>query len=453
MINRILITASFLLLTTGVFSQKGKVQTAWRSLTDYEGTAAEGKPDLKYLDKAKEAIDMALQNEDTKNKGKTHAYKARISYARYQYDLSQEIKRLETSVTDKNERVLVAYGNTALKDFEEASEEIVKIKDLDPKYMETIKESLVKGTSGLEDDDMKFALVAQQVKMESGNIASGKYKAKKYEEAADYFYKTAFMNTVLYGVKDTADFYNACIAAAKAKNNDKMLDYNKKMIEAKIGIPYNYESIYNVQLAKGDSAAALETLKKGRAAFPADMSLTNKETDYYLATGNQQQALANIKASIEKDPTNPVFYLISGQIYDALANPRDKNTGKDLPKPTDFEQLFRNAEASYLKGLEQKQNNKEFHYNLVFNLGALYNNYGGTMANRKPGKITEMAKLQKENEVISQEYYKKAIPYLEQSLSMKPDDTQTMIALRKLYLMTGNEVKGKEMNDRIKSGK
>jgi hypothetical protein len=453
MINRILITASFFLLTSAVFSQKGKVQTAWRSLTDYEGTAAEGKPDLKYLDKAKEAIDMALQNEDTKNKGKTHAYKARISYARYQYDLTQEIKKLETSVTDKNERVLVAYGNTGLKDFEEASEEIVKIKDLDPKYMETIKESLVKGTSGLEDDDMKFALVAQQVKMESGNIASGKYKAKKYDEAADYFYKTAFMNSVLYGVKDTADFYNACIAAAKAKNNDKVLDYNKKMIDAKIGIPYNYESIYTVQLTKGDSSAALETLKKGRAAFPADMSLTNKETDYYLATGNQQQALANIKTSIEKDPTNPVFYLISGQIYDALANPRDKNTGKDLPKPNDFEQLFRNAEASYLKGLEQKQNNKEFHYNLVFNLGALYNNYGGTMANRKPGKITEMAKIQKENEVISQEYYKKAIPYLEQSLSMKPDDTQTMTALRKLYLMTGDATKGKEMNEKIKAAK
>ena len=45
------------------FAQKGKVQTAWRSLTDYETTVAEGKPDLNYLNKAKEAIDMALQND------------------------------------------------------------------------------------------------------------------------------------------------------------------------------------------------------------------------------------------------------------------------------------------------------------------------------------------------------------------------------------------------------
>lgn len=443
-----------LVVTAGsAFAQKGKVQTAWRSLTDYETTVAEGKPDLNYLNKAKDAIDMALQNEDTKNKGKTHAYKCRISYARFQYDLAQELKNLETSISDKNERVLVAYGNTTLTDFEVASQEVMIINDLDPKFMEHIQEGLAKGTSNLEEEELKFAILAQQIKMEAGNIASGKYKAKKYDEAADYFYKTAFINTVLYKTKDTADFYNACISAAKAKNNDKVLDYNRKMIDAKLGIAYNYESLYSASLAKGDSAAALDNLKKGRMVFPNDMSLLNRETDHYLARGKQQEALNNIKTSIDKDPKNPVFYLISGQIYDAMANPKDKTTGKDLEKPANFEELFKSAEASYLKGIELKPENKEYQYNLVFNLGALYNNYGGTIANRKPAKITDMAKIQKENEAISQEYYKKAIPYLEQALAMKADDMQTMIALRKLYLLTGNDAKGKDMNEKIKSSK
>lgn len=453
MMRRITYIMSFVLCGASLLAQKGKVQTAWRSLTDYEATVAEGKPDIKYLEKANEAIDLALQNEDTKNKGKTHAYKARISYALYQYQLSQELKNLEKSITDKNERALVAYGNTDLKNFEVASEEIVKLKEIDPKYMETIQQGLIKGTSSLDDDDLKFALVAQQLKIEAGNIASGKFKAKKYEEAADYFYKTAFMNSVLYQQKDTTEFYNACIAAAKSKNNEKIIDYNKKMIDAKIGKPFNYESIYTAYVLKSDSVAALETLKKGRAAFPEDLSLMNKETEYYLATGQQQQALTNIEASLQKDPTNPVFYLIAGQIYDGLANPRDKISNKELPKPSNFEELFRKAEGSYLKGLEQKQTNKEYEYNLVFNLGALYNNYGGMIANRKPAKITEMAKLQKENEAISIEYYKKSIPYLEKALAMKPEDTQTLLPLRKLYMMTGNEAKAKEMNDRIKSGK
>src|SRR6218665_582175 len=142
-------------LAGGAFAQKGKVQPAWRSLTDYETTVSEGKPDLNYLNKAREAIDMALQNEDTKNKGKTHAYKCRISYAQFQYDLNQEMKRLEASIGDKNERVLAAYGNTKLTDFETASEEVVKVSDLDPKFMERIQEGLAKGTSSLDDDELK----------------------------------------------------------------------------------------------------------------------------------------------------------------------------------------------------------------------------------------------------------------------------------------------------------
>jgi tetratricopeptide (TPR) repeat protein len=44
----------------------------------------------------------------------------------------------------------------------------------------------------------------------------------------------------------------------------------------------------------------------------------------------------------------------------------------------------------------------------------------------------------------------KAIPYLEQALSIKPDDKTCISALRTLYYKTGNEAKGKEMSERMK---
>ena len=146
-------------------AQKAKVQTAWRALNDYESSVKDGKPDLSYLNKAKEAIELALVNEDTKNQGKTHAYKARISYAFYQSELNTELKKLEASVADKNERAMLAYGNTPLANFENANEELNKIKDTDPKYMEVIKDGMTKGTSQLSEDDVKFVLVASQIKM------------------------------------------------------------------------------------------------------------------------------------------------------------------------------------------------------------------------------------------------------------------------------------------------
>lgn len=434
-------------------AQKSKVQTAWRSLNDYETTVKDGKPDLVYLNKAKEAIDLALANEETKNQAKTHAYKARISYAQYQYNLAQELKKLEATTPDKNERAMLAYGNTSLTDFEAAAEELNKIQELDPKYMETIKDGLTKGTSMLGEDDIKLVSVAMQLKMESGNIASGKYKAKKYDEAADYFYKTGFMNTLLYKVKDTANFYNAAVSAGKAKNTTKILDYNKKMIDSKIASPYNYESMFNAYISKGDSTAAMDILKKGRTAFPNDMGLLNNETNQFLAKGKQQEALANLKAASEKDPNNALFFLVAGTIYDNMANPKDKTTGKDIDKPADFEELFKNAETNYSKAAELKPSN-ELLYNSLFNLGAMYNNYGGFLQNKASGlTIAEAAKKGKELETKSQEYYKKAIPLLEQALTVKPDDKATMGALRKLYLMTGNEAKGKEMNEKLKAGK
>lgn len=446
----IFILSGYLLFSNFSFSQKSKVQAAWRGLSDYEETVKEGKPNLTYLTKANEAIDLALANEDTKKQAKTHAYKFRISYFFFQYKLVEEIKKLEATVNDKNERYMLAYGSVDLLDFESANEQLNLIKDLDPKYIETIQNGLEKGVSALDDDELKFALAVQQMRMESGNIASGKYKVEKYEEAANYFYKTAVLNSILYEVKDTVNFYNACVSAGKTKNNDKIIEYNQKMVEAKIAAPYNYESIYVAQLNKVDSASAMETLRKGRVAFPDDAGLLAQETNIFLLKGKQEEALANLKISIQKNPDNALYYFISGQIYENMADPKDKLTGKELEKPKNFDELFKNAEVNYLKAIELSVSDKELLYNSSFNLGAMYNNYGGYLANLKIEKITDVVKHQKENEAKAQVFYKKAIPYLEKALSIKSDDRSTMSALRKLYLLTGNDIKAKEMSDRLK---
>lgn len=453
MIKRTVWSLVFVTLWNLAGAQKNKVQTAWRGLSDYEETLKDGKPEINYLNKAKEAIDLALANEDTKKLTKTHAYKLRISYAFFQYNLTEEIKKLEASVADRNERVLSAYGNTGLADFESAADELNQIKELDPKFLETIQEGLMNTSKPMDDDELKFALVVQQMKIEAANIASGKYHVKQYNEAADYFYKTAVMNTVLYKTMDTVNFYNACISAAKGGNTDKIIEYNKKMIDAKISSPLNYEELYAAFLQKGDSAAAYEILHKGRQAFPNDGGLLTQETNLFLAQGKQEDALKNLKISIERDPGNALYYFIIGNIYDNLANPKDKVTGKELERPANFKELFKNAEDNYQKAIDLNPQNKEYLYNALYNLGAMYNNYGGSLANSQPEKDPYSAKGQKDSEAKAQEYYLKAIPYLERALAIHPDDESTMKALRKLYLLTNNEVKAKEMSEKLKNVK
>jgi tetratricopeptide (TPR) repeat protein len=194
----------------------------------------------------------------------------------------------------------------------------------------------------------------------------------------------------------------------------------------------------------------MESLSKGRASFPNDIGLLTQETNLFLEKGKQEQALANLKLSIEKDPNNSLFYFITAQIYEALANPKDKASGKDLEKPSNFDELFSKAETNYLKAIDLKPSNVEYLYNSLYNLGAMYNNYGVYVANHKIEKITDMAKYQKENEAKAQVYYKKAIPYLEQALAIKTDDRSTMTALRKLYYLTGNDAKALEMSNKLK---
>lgn len=446
----ILILFSFSLTLS---AQKSKVQTAWRALSDYEVTEKDGKPDLNYLKKANEAIDAALAHPDTKLQGKAHAYKARISYALYKNELIAEKKKLEASIQDKNEREITAYGNTPLTNFETASNEVTALGDIDPKFMNSITEGLTKGTSSMNEDDIQFLMVVQQLKMEAGNIAQGKYKAKKYDEAADYFHKTAVINTLILKSKDTANFYNACVSAAKSRNTARIIEYNKKMVDLNIANAYNYESIFNAELFKGDTVAALAMLSKGRTSLPNDAELMNLETNHYLSTGKHAKALENLKASLEKDPKNPLMNLVTGNIYDNMANPKDKSSGKEMDKPENFEELFKNAETHYLKAVEFAGTNKELEYNALYNTGAMYNNYGGYIQNRKAAKITDQVKLQKENDTKSQEYYKKAIPFLEKALTIKTDDKSTMVALRKLYMLTGNDAKAKEMNEKIKTAK
>jgi len=439
------------LLTFEAVAQKGKLQTAWRSLSDYEETLRDGKPNADYLNTAREAITAALANDDTKKLTKTHAYSLRILYANFQYNLNEEMKKLEPSVADKNQRAMMAYGLTSLTDFEAAANELNTIKDMDPKFLETIQTGIANGASSLDDDELKFAQAVLQMKVEAGNIATGKFNAKKYDEAADYFFKTGFMNTIINKNKDTASFYNACIAAGKSKNADKIIEYNKKMIDMKIATPLNYSGMASAYTSRGDNTSAFDILKKGREQFPNDAGLLTEETNLFMTTGNTTEALNNLKLASSRDPKNAMYYIFMGNIYDNMANPKDA-TGKDLPKPANFEELFKNAETNYLKAIELKPSNNDFLFDVTFNLGAMYNNYGGMLASRKAEKITDLMRVQKENETAAAVFYKKAIPYLEQALSIRPNEVQAMRALRVLYLKTGNEPKAKEMTDRLQAG-
>ncbi len=442
-ILRILIVAVIIPFTS--FAQKNKVQAAWRALSDYESTLTDN-PDISYLTKAKENIDLATANEETKNQFKTHAYRCRIYVYLFSENFKAEDKKLTTTIADKNERMQTAYGNVTISEFDEATKCLAKLKEIDAKKFDKI----AKGETDTDEDNKLFTAISQILAYQA-NLATGKYKVKKFDEAADFFASLAETNLLMTGKKDTSNYYNACVCAQKAKNQTKMFDYNRKMIDMGIATSYNYQTIYELKSSQNDTAAALEFLKKGRTQFPNDIYLMNKETEVFLQQGQQEKALANLQTAIAKEPNNSILQYVIGNVYDNLANPKGRS-GKDTTKPADYENLVFKAAEHYQKSVDLKPSSQESFFNCLYNLGALYNNYGNTLYTKSMEKatITDLAKNQKLYEAKSMENYKKAIPYLEQALDVKANDQTTMSALRTLYYKTGNELKGKEMNDKIK---
>lgn len=449
-LKTIVTTISILGLFQVANAQKQKINAAWRALSDYESSLKE-TPEISFLMKAKENIDQAEQNEDSKKNYRTYAYKCRIYYNLFLYHLKQKEDSLALSVGDKNTRREMAYGFVNLKDFETADQALKQLQQVDTKYFESVL-NLAKGGESSSDDDLKLLNIYDQMLVQGANIATGRYKLKQFSEASDYFGKVADMNTNRMGQKDTANYYNACIAAQKAKDFEKIISCNKKMLDLKIASPYNYQTLYDAKMALKDPNGAMQYLSEGRKLFPADVYLMNRETELFLQNGDQQQALKNLELAIEKDPNNAQLHLVLGNVYDNLANPKTKS-GKDTTKPANFEEYITKAANHYQKSIDLKPENKDSYFNALYNMGALYSNYGKTLYDKAMEKatITDLAKRQKEYEAQSQEYYKKAIPYLEQALTVKDNDQATMYALRQLYLKSGNEIKAKEMDAKIKS--
>lgn len=435
-----IVSLSLLLgVSISLIAQKSKVNAAWRGLTDYQATVKE-KPDVSYLTKAKEAIDLAASNEETKENAKMHTYRTQIYYELFKFNLKTEEDKAGATVNDKKQKLEIAYSNVSTLEFFESVKSIEFIKK-NVKDQSVFQELLSTSLSMIDD---------------LNNLAVGAYKTKKYDEAADFFENSFGLSSMVnQGKKDTVSLFNASLSASKAKNFTKVVKLNQRIIDEKMANAGTYQFLYNAKCSTQDSAGALNTLKEGRGLYPNDMTLLNLETEYYIKNGKQQESLNNLLLALEKDPNNAVLHLIAANTMDNMANPKVKGPDgkdKDGERPSNFEELFTKAEEHYKKTVELKPSNADYSFNALYNLGALYYNNGTYIYNKEmnDATIAKLAAKQKEIMAKATDNYKKAIPYFEEALTIKADDVSTLQSLRKLYLLIGNEAKAAEISSKLK---
>lgn len=367
-------------------AQKAKVQTAYNFY----------KEPYQQYDKAKEAIDEAILNEQSAGMAKTWYYRALIYQALY-----------------KNAKYDSLCHNcliTAYESFEKANE-------IDPKneWAEEIK-------------IVRIPLIANKV-FESG-VQS--FKAKDFSKAL-----TEFENVQKMSPEDTSVILNSAYSAERAGNMEKAKEYYNKLIVMKYSDDKIYLTLANIYKQENDTAKSMNIVRAGRSLYPDSINLMLAEINILLASGKNEEATIALNAATQKDPNNQNLFLALGSTYDNLANPKEGS------KPKKYEDYILKAEEAYKRGLSINPDN----YELNYNIGALYFNKAAEMANQA-NKIVSNDAYNKAKEAFDQKF-KDAEPFLEKALDNNPKKTEddiltyesTLNSLKQLYVRTGETEK------------
>jgi len=424
-IKRVVPVIFALIVSLNISAQHGKVVAAWKYLQDYYNVK-----DTSSLRNAKESIDVATENPETKQMAKTWVYRGKIYQTLFEQKYQMEYDKRQ-NVSDIGKRIIEAYMSCNIDYLITANNAYLKARDLDKKkdYDEDITPHLPECARHFE------------------NLAIANYNQKNYSVAMMGFEKAMELNS-LNGTLDTVNLANAKSAAELAQNNEKTKAFYEKMLNAKIGKASTYHSYQNFLINKmNDPQAASEIVKKGRALYPNDVALINAETNFYLKSNNpddMNKAISNLKLALEKSPNDAILNLALGNLYDRMANPIDAN-GKDLPKPTNYDEMLNNAAKCYKAAADINKSDEM----AVYDLGALYNNKAKYMLD-KANEIKDDNKF-KIAEKEAKDVLLVAKGYLEQAYKLNESDCSVILALKVMYLGTSENPKYEEMKTKAKA--
>lgn len=347
---------------------------------------------LRYgkLDKAKEAIDKAIENPKTMAEAKTWFY----------------------------------YGNVYLA---------IHLSD-EPEYMNLDANSLEKAFNGynkaLQYDEKKeftqevnerLIVCAEQY----FNQGVTYYNESNFADASLAFDQAASINQSI-GITDTTSYFYTAQSAFFAGKLDLAKPNFQKLIDMNYSEPAIFRFTSEIYKAEADTAMALNTIKAGRERFPDDFSLIIEEINIYLAASNKDKAMELLQLAITRDDKNPTLFFAVGTNYDQMGN-------------------FEEAEKNYLKSIELDNN----FFDPIYNLGALYVNKAieiTEQANKLP--LSEQKKYD-ELKAEADSYLAKSLPYLEKADELNPNDIYVLRTLRDIYARLGKLDKLKVVDEKL----
>lgn len=366
MLNRKITITVFAILfaTTFAFCQSEVFKPVVNNLASYKK-----KKDLKYLTAAKKSVDSLFT---------THADSLDIQKNVYRALVNSTILYVDSLNTLKQPSTLFPK-TVELVDKISASKKSNSFQD----QMDYIKRCLANVYIRQGFDYMKTSdfLNAEEVFL----------KAKSYVPSfkkIDFF--IAYSNNKLGNLKDAAKYYNNLIDADTAK-----VEY--------------IEAAANIYTSIGDTAKALEAIKKGRKRFPDDRLLLLNEANIYNNQKQYDLLAPLLQPLLNNYPNSADVNFVAANCYDNLNK-------------------YKSAENYYLKAIDLNSSA----YEPVYNLGLLY--------------FKESLKPSEEKVNKS----RLAADYLEKANEILPNDIKTLQLLQLIYTNNQNKSQLIKVNNKLK---
>lgn len=263
-------------------------------------------------DKAKAAIDEAIEHPKTQNSAKAWFYRGEVH--------------------------LGIYGDTLWSSKFPGALDIA---------WESYRRCIELDTKNDHSDDASKKILSIQAGFYNEGVDA--YIHKDYSFALSRFEQLLSVNP-----NDTSVLFNAALTCGKMNENSKAQNYWKALLANNYNKPGVFVELARLAKISGDTTGALAYLQQGRTAHPNDIGLVIDELNIYLIQGQQEMAIDKLSAAIALDPANANLYFARGTAYD--------NTKKPVQ-----------AEADYQKAIEIKADYFDPYYNLgamYFNFAA-----------------------------------------------------------------------------------
>jgi tetratricopeptide (TPR) repeat protein len=229
-------------------------------------------------------------------------------------------------------------------------------------------------------------------------------------------------------VLDTAIIYNAGLAAFKAKNWDKSIQYFTISGKNDYNGPASYNFVYQANQAKGDTLNSLLALKEGYSKYPNDESLLVELINFYISKGRSDEAIKFIDLAIAAKPENATLYTAKGAMLEKLGD-------------------VEGAVALYKKAVQKDSTQ----FTPYYNLSVIYYNRGVeavNAANQLPPTETDKYNADMET---AKGHFRISLPYIEKAYSIDSSEMAILESLKTVYYRLQMNDKYLEVSKKIQS--